>query len=1563
MSSLKAARCLTLLGLLLATTSLTVPQQVPSTCANISHTEILNTTSNGGTPIGFYGGEGAGVAADPTSGDVYVAENPFAFQGLGAPQIVVIHTNGTLTALAPPGGFGDVTAVLFTGGILYVADGSGYTDSGQLNVVWQYVPGTQTWSQIVTGVNDPTGLAFDSAGNLYVASWSDQAVYKYLAGQFASAPTTFWTAPDPSVAPYGLAIDQGNNLYIADFGTASVQGTKIYRVNPSGTSSVFFDASVSTPGLIQPDSVAIDGNGYLYAAYYGGLKIVRIAPDGSVVVLPGGGTGDDAANGLAITPQGNIITIVNGARSTSDANAAVISISGLTPSINPAAEFQSATNPNAAWAYGNTTAGPVFNPLNSDPNVSATNFASGQAAATGLDFWITNPPFDPSNLDPDIFHNGQSSTLTPATNCCGPVPPGGLGFQPSSSALNNNPTLRWTASFAGNFQMLGIWSGLDFSGPTSTTGTVTQTSGGIATTLQSSPVSGFGAIGSAPFSTPVTAAQCDTVDLTVSAGSNNLMTGLDAVILPAASTSPVAFSPTVPFTGGTAVGLSIASTLTLTNTGSDSLNLETIQLIGANVADFSTVSDSCSGATLVAAGTCSFQVIAQPTALGARSATAQFFFTDPSAAQTSSEALPLAIVGQPNTSVNLAGDNALNTDPYGSPVNFTAAITTPLSGAPTPTGTVQFFDGGSAIQTPIAVTNGQAQLSDSSLSVGPHTITAVYSPAAPTPFVGISTNSLVETITQAAPTTSLSAPASAAYQSTFTVTPTTNASTTATITANAGSVCTIAGTTVTMTSGTGSCSLTATWPADANYSAGTATSTTTATMIAPTTSLSAPASAAYQSKFTVTATTNASTTATITANAGSVCTISGTTATMTGGTGVCSLTATWTADANYSAGTATSTTTATMIAPTASLNAPASAAYQSTFAVTATTNASTAAKISVNAGSVCTISGTTVTMTGGTGACSLTATWAADANYAAGTAASTTTASKIAPAVSFTGAPASAPNQTSFVVTAATNASTIPAITGTAGICSVGAVSGTPASASATVMMQSSTGSCALLASWQADNNYNGATANQSTTATASTGGLSVSPISLPFPATVLNTASAGIGLTLRNTSSATVSGINLGFSGPFMRASGAASGTCASTPTLAAGAHCTINVVFTPTALGSATGSLSITANVPVSGSPVALSGTGVEPSVALNLSSTQTGTFGNVVLGTNSAVATYTLSANGPIDYAIGGLAGTQFNRPISGAGLGGTCTTGALTGSGSGASCTIRVRFSPTALGAAQTSLAITATDTAATPDTLAVTGSPQTLTGAGIDPTVTLTPTQTGNFGNVVVGTNSASATYTLSTNGPINYAVGSLSGTEFNRPSGGGGGTCASTTSGTLTGSGSGASCTIRVRFSPTTVGATQTSLTVSASDDAAPPNTLTVTGSPTVLSGTGVQAAALLGAQAPAPISSARGCGSSGRPACGQATVSLTNNGTATLTILGVSSVSPGTHPGYFVLSNNCGGSVAVSSQCAITITFQPPLSATPNAAQTSTLSLRYNSGSGTATQTTTTGLSGQESN
>jgi hypothetical protein len=117
----------------------------------------------------------------------------------------------------------------------------------------------------------------------------------------------------------------------------------------------------------------------------------------------------------------------------------------------------------------------------------------------------------------------------------------------------------------------------------------------------------------------------------------------------------------------------------------------------------------------------------------------------------------------------------------------------------------------------------------------------------------------------------------------------------------------------------------------------------------------------------------------------------------------------------------------------------------------------------------------------------------------------------------------------------------------------------------------------------------------------AATATLSVTGGPLSFGNAVVGATSASQTLTLHNTGGAAATGIAQAFSSAVFTRTG---GTC--TATLAAGTTCTINVAFTPAAIGAATGTLTITANVVVTGSPVALSGTGIAAVVSATLTPT---------------------------------------------------------------------------------------------------------------------------------------------------------------------------------------------------------------------------------------------------------------------------------------------------------------------------------------------------------------------
>src|ERR1700678_3278375 len=126
-------------------------------------------------------------------------------------------------------------------------------------------------------------------------------------------------------------------------------------------------------------------------------------------------------------------------------------------------------------------------------------------------------------------------------------------------------------------------------------------------------------------------------------------------------------------------------------------------------------------------------------------------------------------------------------------------------------------------------------------------------------------------------------------------------------------------------------------------------------------------------------------------------------------------------------------------------------------------------------------------------------------------------------------------------------------------------------------------------------------------TGTPGTATVTVTPSSLAFRSQALTTTSAPLSVTVMNTSSGAVNFTGFTTSGPDAEDFGVplpnTSGGCSLTGTLAAGASCTINVLFTPQANGARTATLLIADNATGSPQTVALSGTGVTSSVIISI------------------------------------------------------------------------------------------------------------------------------------------------------------------------------------------------------------------------------------------------------------------------------------------------------------------------------------------------------------------------
>jgi exonuclease III len=129
--------------------------------------------------------------------------------------------------------------------------------------------------------------------------------------------------------------------------------------------------------------------------------------------------------------------------------------------------------------------------------------------------------------------------------------------------------------------------------------------------------------------------------------------------------------------------------------------------------------------------------------------------------------------------------------------------------------------------------------------------------------------------------------------------------------------------------------------------------------------------------------------------------------------------------------------------------------------------------------------------------------------------------------------------------------------------------------------------------------------------------GVALSPSAVTFPSTVLGVPSTGQNVTLTNVGDTVLTITGITTTGPF-----AASNACGTK--LALGATCSINVVFTPTAVGAVTGQLQVVTNASTTALVSNLTGTGAPaPDFTLADSTGKSSTTVTVTAGSSASAA----------------------------------------------------------------------------------------------------------------------------------------------------------------------------------------------------------------------------------------------------------------------------------------------------------------------------------------------------
>jgi sugar lactone lactonase YvrE len=181
-------------------------------------------------------------------------------------------------------------------------------------------------------LDEPTGLAFDAAGNLYIADTDENVVREISAAGVISTVagngTQGFSGDGGSAtsaqldSPMGVAVDASGNLYIADTlnnRIREVSASTITTIAGTGAAGYSGDGGPATAAeLDQPTAIAVDSRGNIYIAdtnnnrirEMNGGNISTVAGDGQQAFSGDGGPATAAAldspTGVAIDASLNI---------------------------------------------------------------------------------------------------------------------------------------------------------------------------------------------------------------------------------------------------------------------------------------------------------------------------------------------------------------------------------------------------------------------------------------------------------------------------------------------------------------------------------------------------------------------------------------------------------------------------------------------------------------------------------------------------------------------------------------------------------------------------------------------------------------------------------------------------------------------------------------------------------------------------------------------------------------------------------------------------------------------------------------------------------------------------------------------------------------------------------------------------------------------------------------------------------------------------------------------------------------------------------------------------------
>ncbi|MGD0904417.1 MAG: choice-of-anchor D domain-containing protein, partial [Terracidiphilus sp.] len=191
-------------------------------------------------------------------------------------------------------------------GAVALADGSGnviatgYLQGAGVGPQVNFLPGAER-AVPTSALNDPSGVAVDGSGNLYIVDSGNNRVLKETLS--AGSYTESAVATSALNSPSGVAVDGSGNVYFAD----SYNDRVLKETLSAGSYS---ESTVPTSSLSAPMAVAVDGSGNIYVAdTYNNRVLMETLSAGSYTENTVPTSSLNAPSAVAVDGSGNVYIV------------------------------------------------------------------------------------------------------------------------------------------------------------------------------------------------------------------------------------------------------------------------------------------------------------------------------------------------------------------------------------------------------------------------------------------------------------------------------------------------------------------------------------------------------------------------------------------------------------------------------------------------------------------------------------------------------------------------------------------------------------------------------------------------------------------------------------------------------------------------------------------------------------------------------------------------------------------------------------------------------------------------------------------------------------------------------------------------------------------------------------------------------------------------------------------------------------------------------------------------------------------------------------------------------